>query len=203
MFCWSLWTGGLKEQLCRESQHPALYCTSPVIIEVIIEVVFWPLKPAVLSGSLGALCVPRLSLARHKEFMPSSVSVYSPLIEPVTTYSSACNSTILPQGRYIKTRTQPWRRSPGHSSESRSQIGSTSHRFGNSFFHNVGIWEVFSGPGASCDVVITLFGHSESRLQSLPLFLGACIRPAICQTGISVGRPVHSTLQLRVHGLFV
>ena len=106
MFCWRLWTAGLKEQLCRESQHPVLYCTSPVIIEVIIEVVFWPLKPAVLSGSLGALCVPRLSLARHKEFMPSSVSVYSPLIEPAATYSSACNSTILSKDATLK---------PGHS----------------------------------------------------------------------------------------
>lgn len=48
MFCWRLWTEGLKEELSRESQHPVLYCTSPVIIEVIIEVVFWPLKPAVL-----------------------------------------------------------------------------------------------------------------------------------------------------------
>ncbi len=57
MFCWRLWTEGLKEQLCRESQHPVLYCTSPVIIEVIIEVVFWPLKPAVLSESHSAQCV--------------------------------------------------------------------------------------------------------------------------------------------------
>lgn len=51
MFCWRLWTEGLKDQLCGESQHPALYCSSPVIIKVIIEVVIWPLNPAVLSGS--------------------------------------------------------------------------------------------------------------------------------------------------------
>lgn len=63
MFCWRLWTEGLKEQLCRESQHPALYCTSPVIIEVIIEVVFWPLKPAELSGSHSAQCAVLLSFA--------------------------------------------------------------------------------------------------------------------------------------------
>lgn len=65
MFCWRLWTEGLKEQLCGESQHSVLYCTSPVIIEVIIELVFWPLKPSVLS-SHRAQCVVLLSFAGHK-----------------------------------------------------------------------------------------------------------------------------------------
>lgn len=69
MFCWRLWTEGLKEQLCGESQHPALYCTSPVIIEVIIEVVSWPLEPAVLSGSHSAQCVVLLSFTGRKRIL--------------------------------------------------------------------------------------------------------------------------------------
>lgn len=56
MFCWRLWTEGLEEQLCAESQHSALNCSSPVNIEVIIEDVFWPLKTAVLSQEKKKNC---------------------------------------------------------------------------------------------------------------------------------------------------
>lgn len=183
MFCWSLWTGGLKEQLCRESQHPALYCTSPVIIEVIIEVVFWPLKPAVLSGSLGALCVPRLSLARHNEFMPSSVSVYSRLIEPATTYSLACNSTILPQGRYIRTRTQPWRQSPSHSNVSWSQNGATSHRFGNPFFTMLAYGKYFQAPACHTMLGLHCLATLKVGFKACHSFWGLSFAPPFARLG--------------------
>lgn len=88
MFCWRLWTEGLREQLCRESKHPALYSTSPVIIEVIIEVVFWPLNPAALSGSHSAQCAVLMSFARHKgKLFIFCVGVY-PLIAPATPFIS-------------------------------------------------------------------------------------------------------------------
>lgn len=60
-FCWRLWTEGSREQLCTESQHSAFSRTRRVIIEVIIEVVFWPLKPAAPRGSHSApQCVVEL-----------------------------------------------------------------------------------------------------------------------------------------------
>lgn len=98
MFCWRLWAEGLKEQLCRESQHPALNCSSPVNIEVIIEDVFWPLKPAVLSESHSAQCLLLLSFAGHKKKIMSYfvIFVYSTIIVPWTTYQWYSYSVFCP-----------------------------------------------------------------------------------------------------------
>lgn len=51
------------------------------------------------------------------------------------------------------------------------------HHFTAVLFHNVSSWKQkeFLGPSASHDIVITQFGNYKSWLQSLPLFLGACV----------------------------
>ena len=47
------------------------------------------------------------------------------------------------------------------------------HHFTAPFFHNVNFWEkVFWGCIASCETVITQFGHYKIWLQNLALLLG-------------------------------
>lgn len=63
--------GGIKGAALHRESTPAFYCTPPVNIGVMIEDVFWPLKPTVLSESHSALGA--LPFAWHKKITTSFV----------------------------------------------------------------------------------------------------------------------------------